>query len=250
MQNDLGYSQEEIKTIFKLYPEISLNSAEIMNSYVTNMREIFEMNDEEIKTILLSYPPAVEQDLFKLHKINNLLKESLFNEEKTSSCKEVIVNAPFILTFSFQKIHNYILYFLKEKFTGVQLTKIFWHYPLFLYGSIENLQMCFGYFKNLYLSSEDIAYICSSNPYTLSLDYRFIMIYKIKIFKEMGVERRELGQLFKKFPIITSKSLVSISRKINYLIANFTNKVRGEPYFPKILCYDFKKYIEPRGKRL
>lgn len=108
--------------------------------------------------------------------------------------------------------------------------------------------MCIKYFKYLGLSPHEIVHIYTSNPYAFTLDYQFILSHKKKIFEDLGISKEEIGRIFIRFPILASKSLVSISRKINYIMKNFSPKLIHESYFPRILCYDFKKYIEPRGK--
>lgn len=139
MQTEMDYSIEEIKAIFKLYPEICLIPNEKMKSHMNNLKQVFDFSDEEVKQILMSYPPAIEPDFYTLHKFNVLLKESLYNNEGTPECKEIIFNAPFILTIEYEKVSKFILFLLNQKFTGFGLRRIFLYYPLFLYGTIGKL---------------------------------------------------------------------------------------------------------------
>lgn len=106
------------------------------------------------------------------------------------------------------------------------------------------------YFNKLGIHGYEMNYMFKKNPYIVSLDLHKMVIYKIKLFEEMGLSKKDIGNIFKKFPIIVSKSIISTSRKINYLTKYFHKSILGESYFPLILCYDFDKYIKPRGKFL
>lgn len=104
-----------------------------------------------------------------------------------------------------------------------------------------------SYLRHLGIQKKDLDRFLYENPFVISLDMHKMFSFKVKMFRDLGIPKNDIGIIFKEFPMLATKSLISTGRKISYLKENFSENLRIEPYFPKILVYNFYSFVKPRG---
>lgn len=104
-----------------------------------------------------------------------------------------------------------------------------------------------SYINHLGIKDNELDRFLHENPYFISLDMGKMLSFKTRMFLDLGISKKDIGLIFKEFPMLATKSLISTATKIRYLQENFHENLRVEPYFPKILVYNFNSFIKPRG---
>lgn len=247
IQSTFGLDNKSICSVLRRHPNIYQLDLQKIEQQIGYFKEVFGLSREDSMGIFYDYTEAFITNKYKMLEFKNFITltfEFKSNEELISFVKDYC----FLMVIDTTNSSSVLFELTRQGISSDTILHIIRKIPFFLYGKKGNLRLVLERLNTFKLSKKEIEQLLVDNPYIVSLDYHKMMVHKIKIFQQMGIEYTDIGQIFKLFPSILTKSIFSTTAKINYLKKNFSSALRAEPYFPYILCFDFNKYIKPRGR--
>ena len=243
---ELGLTTEEQKEIVLIVPTlIQLPLSEYGNRF-NELESLLGMSREEVKQVLVRYPKVFFASNKSLQiNYNTLFTIFNFQEDKV---KELLKRHTFLLTLDNQQMRSFLYKLLEFGFTADDIYNITLQYPLYLFKTYGNLKMVFTMMHNMGLSNRQIVQICSTNPFSFSLEYKRVFVPKLKILKDNGLSNELQGQLFYKYPWLMTKSVDSFKVKFRYLVLSHEIDFFKDSFAASLLNYDYSSFIKPRGE--
>jgi hydroxymethylpyrimidine pyrophosphatase-like HAD family hydrolase len=247
IQNRFEFDNKSICSILRRHPNAYQITLETIEQQIKDLEEVFGLTEKESIGMFYDYTQAFLTPKPLMQEYNQMIN-LCFDFPSKQEYISFIKDYCFLMTIETNRSSAVLFELTRQKISKETIFYIIKKIPFFLYGKKGNLKHVLNKLRSMDISRKELEKLLIANPYIVSLDFHKMLMHKITILKQMEIEEKDIGRIFKLFPTLVTKSIFSTSVKISYLTKNFSEIIRIEPYFPYILCFDFNKYIKPRGK--
>lgn len=205
----------------------------------------FELSKDDIRDILNSCAVVYFRDRKELESLRKVFSYVFGSFDW--QCVDIVRRHPYLLAADQFVLRSNLYFLLDYGFTDDLIQEVLRVYPHFVFKKVGNVKSIFRMLEILGFSKKEVVQMVLLNPYILSLDYPRMFPQKLKLLEKHGAHGENLRELIAKNPFVLTKSLESLKAKLDYLPKRHQVFLFMQNYFPKILTYNFKNFIKPRG---
>jgi hypothetical protein len=243
---NLGFTAEQQRVILSLAPWVIDVPKEAYATREAKFQDRLGWTPAQSRSILASVPFLYFRDPGELYNINRLF-ENLF-ERPSKEITELLLKHPVIYLAPPENIKktNFMAY--KIGLTIPQVYQVVQENPLFVFNKPEFIQLTSEGLETISLNAKARHEFLARNPYILCLSFHQSLARQIRLFRKWGFRFPDIGDIFKLYPFLATKSAESCRKKQTYLFKKFEMDTHKDLVGVKILNYNFREFIFPRGE--
>lgn len=246
--NNLGLNADQQRTMLTLAPWMVYSPKESYAYRDAKFQERLGWTPEQSHFILANVPYLYFRNPAELYNINRLF-ENLF-ERPAKEITELLLKNPMIYLANPENIKktNFMAYKI-----GLSIPEVYHlvqENPLFVFNQPEFIQLTSDALESLSLDLKARQEIINRNPYLLGLHFYGAVARQINLFRKWGFRHEDIGKIYRMYPFLSTKSDESCRKKQTYLFKYFQMDTHKDPVGVKILNYNFREFIFPRGQAM